>query len=94
MTEESEEVCNLYIGNLSYKSMEEDLEQLVKPFGEVVSSRIVRDRRTLRHRGFGFVEVKGRESAEKAIKELHGSFYMERNISVNLSTKQSGSDAS
>ena len=44
------EIFNVYIGNLSYKSDEVDLEELMKPFGEVVSSRVVRDRRTLRHR--------------------------------------------
>lgn len=94
MPEDKEEICNVYIGNLSYKSMEDDLEELLKPFGEVVSSRVVRDRRTLRHRGFGFVEIKGRENAEKAIQELDGSVHMERNIRVNLSTRQTDSAAS
>lgn len=47
----------LYVGNLPWKTSEDDLNQAFSAYGQVQSCRIITDRETGRSRGFGFVEV-------------------------------------
>jgi cold-inducible RNA-binding protein len=75
---------NLYVGNLSFDTREEDLHELFSAHGEVVSAKIVMDRETGRPRGFGFVEMAQAEDAQKAIDSLNGKEFMGRNLTVNL----------
>ena len=56
----------LYLGNLSYRVRENDLEQLLSEFGEVSNARVVMDRATGRSRGFGFADMAD-EDARRAI---------------------------
>ena len=74
---------NLYVGNLSFDTKEEDLRELFAAYGEVVSAKVIMDRDTGRPRGFGFVEMSGAEDAENAIKNLDGREFMGRNLKVN-----------
>ena len=57
----------LYVGNLSFKTTEEQLAQLFSEFGTVGSASIVTDRETGRSRGFAFVEMGNDEQAKAAI---------------------------
>ncbi|MCX7908729.1 MAG: RNA-binding protein [Ignavibacteria bacterium] len=78
---------NIYVGNLSFSTTQEELENLFSQYGEVESVRIVRDRQTGRSRGFGFVEMKA-EQGKVAIQELNGKEFGGRNILVNEAKQQ------
>ena len=62
----------LFVGNLPYETMEQDLETLFTQAGQVETVSVVRDRVTGRARGFAFVEMATDEAAQKAITDLHG----------------------
>lgn len=73
----------LFVGNLPYETMEQDLETLFGQAGEVETVTVVRDRMTGRARGFAFVEMKDEEGAQKAISDLHGHQLGGRPLTVN-----------
>ena len=73
----------LYVGNLSFQTSSQELEELFAGFGTVESATVVEDRETGRSRGFGFVEMASQEDAEKAIAELNGQQVSGREIKVN-----------
>lgn len=74
---------NIYIGNLAWKARKQDLIELFEHFGEVTRAFIVRDKRTRRSKGFGFVEMPADENALAAIEALHNTVFLERAIVVN-----------
>ena len=74
---------NIYVGNLSFNTSEDDLKQLFEAYGVVTSAKIISDQFTGRSRGFGFVEMANREEGMKAIKELDSSELGGRNLKVN-----------
>lgn len=74
---------NIYVGNLSYSSMEDAIRALFEAHGEVASVRIITDRDTGRPRGFGFVEMSNDEEARAAISALDGQELDGRNLKVN-----------
>jgi len=74
---------NIYVGNLPYRTSDEDLNALFQPYGEVESARVITDRETGRSRGFGFVEMADDEQALAAIEGLNGSDYQGRPLTVN-----------
>jgi cold-inducible RNA-binding protein len=76
-------VKNIFVGNLSFNTAEEELRQLFEPFGQVDRVSIMTDRDTGRSRGFGFVEMASNEDGEKAIASLNGSQVGGRTINVN-----------
>lgn len=61
----------LYVGNLPAGTSDTDLKEIFRPFGAVISARVVMTRHTGRSRGFGFVEML-RQSGQRAISELDG----------------------
>ena len=73
----------LYVGNLSFQTSSQDLEELFGGIGTVESASVVEDRETGRSRGFGFVEMASQEDGEKAIAELNGKDVGGREIKVN-----------
>ncbi|MEP6636010.1 MAG: RNA-binding protein [Acidobacteriota bacterium] len=73
----------LYVGNLSFSTSSEDLQQLFGQAGTVESATVVEDRDTGRSRGFGFVEMSSKEDGEKAIEQFNGSDLNGRNLTVN-----------
>jgi RNA recognition motif-containing protein len=75
-------VKTLYVGNLPWATTSEELTAYFSEYGEVVSSRIIKERETNRSRGFGFVEVAD-EDAEKMITELDGKEFNGRQLTVN-----------
>ncbi len=74
---------NLFVGNMSFQTTEEDLNALFAPFGAVSRVHIVKDRETGRARGFAFVEMPNDEEAAKAIAGLDGKEFGGRNLKVN-----------
>lgn len=73
---------NIYVGNLSYRVKESDLQQVMEDYGSVSSVKIVKDRETGRSKGFGFVEMENEPEATKAIAELNGAEYEGRSMVV------------
>ncbi|MBC7911381.1 MAG: RNA-binding protein, partial [Pyrinomonadaceae bacterium] len=73
----------LYVGNLSFQTSSEDLQQLFAEAGTVESASVVEDRETGRSRGFGFVEMSSKEEGEKAIEQFNGKEVNGRNLNVN-----------
>ena len=73
----------LYVGNLSFQTSSEDLQELFAQAGTVESASVVEDRETGRSRGFGFVEMASREEGEAAIQQLNGKEFGGRNLTVN-----------
>lgn len=74
---------NIYVGNLSFKASEQDLEKLFNQYGDVSSARIIKDKYTGRSRGFAIIEMKDDSAANAAISALHEKNFMERNLVVN-----------
>lgn len=75
----------LFVGNLSFKTTEAQLEEAFSKSGTVVSVAIPTDRETGRKRGFGFVEMETKEMADAAVKDFNGQSLDGRQIVVNES---------
>src|SRR4051812_20961225 len=73
----------LYVGNLSFRVTNEDLQEYFSAAGPVDSVNIVYDRETGRSRGFGFVEMASEDAATSAIAQFNGQEYDGRNMVVN-----------
>ncbi|MGB8511114.1 MAG: RNA-binding protein, partial [Pyrinomonadaceae bacterium] len=73
----------LYVGNLSFQTSSEDLQQLFSQAGTVESASVVEDRETGRSRGFGFVEMSSKEEGEAAITQFNGKEVNGRSLTVN-----------
>ncbi len=73
----------LYVGNLSYATTDQELQDLFAQHGTVQSANVVTDRYTERSRGFGFVEMGSGEEAQQAMEALNGSDFQGRNLVVN-----------
>ncbi len=80
--------AKLYVGNLSFDTTTQDLEQSFGEFGTVESTNIIEDRDTGRSRGFGFVEMSSQEEAQKAIAGLNGKEIDGRELKVNEAKPQ------
>jgi len=76
-------VKNIFVGNLSFNTNEEELRQIFEAYGQVDRVSILTDRDTGRSRGFGFVEMTSDDDGEKAIAALNGSQFGGRTINVN-----------
>lgn len=74
---------NIYVGNLSYRMNDNDLEELFSKFGAVKSAKIITDRETGRSKGFGFVEMENASAGNEAIEELNGKEAEGRTLRVN-----------
>ena len=72
----------IYVGNLSYDTRDNDLQDLFAKYGPIDSCTVLTDRETGRSRGFGFVEMPD-EAARKAIAELDGTDLDGRNLRIN-----------
>lgn len=74
---------NIYVGNMSYDTTEDQLRQAFKAFGEVSTVRIITDRDSGQPKGFAFVEMLGETEAAQAIGGLHGTEMNGRTMNVN-----------
>ena len=78
----------VYVGNLSFKTAEADLEDLFKGCGEITKVNLIRDRETGRSRGFAFVEFTDSSNAQKAVDEVNGQEFQGRQLRVNIAKEQ------
>jgi RNA recognition motif-containing protein len=78
----------LYVGNLSFNTSNQDLNDLFGTVGTVVSSNIIEDRETGRSRGFGFVEMSSKAEGDDAIAQLNGKEVDGRELKVNEAKPQ------
>lgn len=76
---------DIYVGNLAYKTTDDELRALFSQHGEVTSARVVTDRISGQSKGFGFVEMPDREAAQKAIEATNGQDLQGRKLRVNES---------
>lgn len=74
---------NIYVGNLSYDTSEDDLRTAFEAYGEVDSAKIITDRDTGRSKGFGFVEMPDQGNGESAIEGLNSQDLNGRALRVN-----------
>jgi RNA recognition motif-containing protein len=73
----------LYVGNISFNTSNQDLNDIFGEFGAVESANVVEDRETGRSRGFGFVEMSSKTEGEAAISALNGKEVDGRELKVN-----------
>lgn len=74
---------NLYVGNLSFSTGNDELRAAFEPYGTVSDARVVNDRETGRARGFGFVEMSNDNEGRAAINALNGKELGGRALTVN-----------
>jgi RNA recognition motif-containing protein len=73
----------LYVGNLDYGVVDDQLTELFTQAGKVESAVVITDQRSGRSKGFGFVEMSNEEEAKKAIEMFNGKEFQGRNMVVN-----------
>jgi len=74
----------LFVGNLSFDTTENDLQDAFAAHGTVMETNMMMDRATGRPRGFGFITMSSPEEAQKAIAALNGSQLGGRALTVNV----------
>jgi RNA recognition motif-containing protein len=74
----------LFVGNLSFNTTENDLNDAFAAFGTVTETNLMMDRTTGRPRGFGFVTMGSAEEAQKAIEGMNGKDVDGRALTVNV----------
>lgn len=74
---------NIYIGNLSYNTTDQELSDAFGEFGTVSSVKIITDKETGRPRGFGFVEMADDNEGRQAIENLNGKEIGGRSLRVS-----------
>jgi len=87
----------LFVGNLSFKAIEEDVKNLFSSYGSVEEVKIITDRESGKSRGFAFVTLSKVEDADKATAELHNKDFQGRPLKISEARereRKSGSSSS
>ena len=84
---EPQSITTLYIGNIAYKANEQLVLEHFTKAGFVKSVRLVKDKKTGRRKGFGFIEISSKDES-KFIKKFNDSTFMERNLIVRLANEK------
>ena len=74
----------LFVGNLSYQTMENDLQDYFSQAGVVSSVNLMLDKFTGKSRGFAFIEFANPAEANKAVEMFHGKEFQGRALTVNI----------
>ena len=74
----------LFVGNLSYQTIENDLQNYFSQIGTVTSVNLMFDKVTGKSRGFAFVEFASAEEAAKAVEQLHNKEFQGRALTINI----------
>lgn len=83
----------LYVGNLPYKANESNVRELFSEYGRVHAVRLMKDKRTGKRRGFGFVVVHEAD-ADAVIAALNEKDYMQRTLKVRIANDPKHPDTS
>ncbi len=76
--------CRLFVGNLSYRTLERDLNDYFSQAGVVTSCNLMLDKFTGKSRGFAFIEFGSNEEANKAVTMFNGKEFQGRQLTVNI----------
>ena len=76
--------ARLFVGNLSFQTMENDLQEHFSQAGVVASVNLVQDKFTGRSRGFAFIEYGSAAEAMKAVELFHSQEFQGRALTVNI----------
>ena len=79
---------NMYVSNLSFHILDDDLRKLFEQFGSVSSAKVITDRDSGRSRGFGFVEMTSDAESKEAINGLNGKEIEGRAMSVSIAKEK------
>lgn len=82
----------IYVGNLSYSTTDESLNEMFAQYGSVTSAKIIMDRDSGRSKGFGFVEMSSPAEAAEAINALNGRDQDGRQLNVSEAKPQAPRD--
>ena len=74
----------LFVGNLSFQTMDNDLQDYFSQAGVVTSVNVMLDKVTGKSRGFAFVEFATPEEANKAVEQFHNKEFQGRTLTVNV----------
>jgi cold-inducible RNA-binding protein len=74
----------LFVGNLSYQTMENDLQEYFSQAGVVTTVNLMLDKVTGKSRGFAFIEFATPEEANKAVEQFHNQEFQGRALTVNV----------
>lgn len=74
----------LFVGNLAYQTLENDLQEYFSQAGAVSSVNLMLDKFTGKSRGFAFVEFTSSEEANKAVEMFHNKDFQGRALTVNI----------
>jgi cold-inducible RNA-binding protein len=85
---------NIYVGNLSYDSTEQEIQELFSGFGDIASVKVITDKFSGRSKGFAFVEMASKDQAESAIEQLNGKEFKGRTIVVSEARPKRDDDMS
>jgi RNA recognition motif-containing protein len=77
-------MVNIYVGNLSYETSEDDLRNMFEAHGTVDRASLVMDKMTNRSKGFGFVEMPNDKEGQAAISTLNEMETHGRKMMVNV----------
>ena len=72
----------IYVGNINYSIGEDELRKIFEVMGKVESVKIIRDKRTGKSKGFGFIEMPDKKEAMEAVNTLDGKTVGNRNLRV------------
>ncbi len=76
--------CRLFVGNISYRTLEPELQDWFSQAGVVTSCSLMLDKFTGRSRGFAFVEYATPEEAARAVEMFNGKEFQGRALTVNI----------
>ncbi len=74
----------LFVGNLSYQTADNDLQDYFAAAGAVTSVNVMFDKMTGKSRGFAFIEFSTPEEANKAVEQFHNKEFQGRTLTVNI----------
>ncbi len=81
---------NLYVGNLSYQTTEDELREAFQAFGQIDSVSLVKDKFSGESRGFAFIEMPTQAEAQAAMAALNGRELRGQSLKVNEARPRTG----
>jgi len=77
----------IYVGNLSFNTTEQELEELFGQYGKITEIALIRDRVTNQLKGFGFITFDSQEGAQNAL-AMDGKEFLGRSLKVNMAKER------